>query len=182
MGLVSGLSLTNDSDSESFLVLPRWMPARRILGGGRTRGVSFWPSLNSSGRWWLTSSMFLTRISCCKISHADGYYGAWPGWMVSVRVLPLSLRAATPRPNPDPRPAGDRPISHCTKPVSCTVLDRQRWCLPHSLASGSRGKSFLNVTKLQKSSFCPFFLFLGPELLSRWPLLLRSALLPGKYR
>ena len=42
MGLVSGLSLANHSDSESFLglVLPRWMP-ERILGGGRTGGVSF---------------------------------------------------------------------------------------------------------------------------------------------
>ena len=27
----------------------RWMPARRILGVGRTCGVSFWPFLNSSG-------------------------------------------------------------------------------------------------------------------------------------
>ena len=46
MGLVSGLSLANHSDSESFLVVhalvqPRWMPARRILGGGWTGGVSF---------------------------------------------------------------------------------------------------------------------------------------------
>ena len=35
------VSLTNHSDSESFLVQPRWMPVRRILGGGRTCGVSF---------------------------------------------------------------------------------------------------------------------------------------------
>ena len=41
MGLVSGLSLANYSNPESFLVQPRWMPARRILGGGRTRGVTF---------------------------------------------------------------------------------------------------------------------------------------------
>ena len=49
MGLVSGLSLANHSDSESFLVVqvvvylvqPRWMPVRRILGGGQTCGVSF---------------------------------------------------------------------------------------------------------------------------------------------
>ena len=26
------------------LVQPRWMPERRVLGGGRTCGVSFWPS------------------------------------------------------------------------------------------------------------------------------------------
>ena len=46
MGGVFGLSLANHSDSESFLLVhilvqPRWMPERRILGGGRTCGVSF---------------------------------------------------------------------------------------------------------------------------------------------
>ena len=45
MGLVSSLSLANHSDSESFcgahLVQPRWMPVRKITGGGWTRGVSF---------------------------------------------------------------------------------------------------------------------------------------------
>ena len=44
MGLVSGLSLANHSDSflpgGAGLVQPRWMP-ERILGGGRTCGVSF---------------------------------------------------------------------------------------------------------------------------------------------
>ena len=45
MGLVSGLSLANHSDSESFLVVngeclvpPTWMPVRTILEGDRTRG------------------------------------------------------------------------------------------------------------------------------------------------
>ena len=46
MGLVSGLSLANHSDSRVFpggvrLVQPRWMPEKRILRGGRTCGVSF---------------------------------------------------------------------------------------------------------------------------------------------
>ena len=46
MGLVSGLSSANHSDSRVLpggarLVQPRWMPKRRILGGGRTCGVSF---------------------------------------------------------------------------------------------------------------------------------------------
>ena len=36
------------------------------------------------------SSIFLTRASCHKITHADGYYSAWPGWAVSVNVLPLT--------------------------------------------------------------------------------------------
>ena len=46
MGFVSGLSLANRSDSRVLpggarLVQPRWMPERRILGGGQTGGVSF---------------------------------------------------------------------------------------------------------------------------------------------
>ena len=96
MGLVSGWSLANHSNSESCLVAhsiaqPRWMLARGILGSGRTRGVSFRPFLNSSGWWWLISSIFLIRISCHKTTHANGYYGAWPGWAVSISVLPLTV-------------------------------------------------------------------------------------------
>ena len=66
------------------------MPERRILGGGQTVGVSFWPFPNSSGWWRLISSLFLTRTSCHKTTHANGYYCAWPGWAVSVSVLPLT--------------------------------------------------------------------------------------------
>ena len=95
IGLVSRWSLANHSNSESFLVAhtsaqPRWMLARGILGSGRTRGVSFRPFLNSSGWWWLISSIFLIRISCRKTTHENGYYGAWPGWAVSISVLPLT--------------------------------------------------------------------------------------------
>ena len=57
------------------LVQTRWRPERRILGGGWTGGVSFWPFPNSSGWWRLISSLFLTRTSCCKTTHANGYYG-----------------------------------------------------------------------------------------------------------
>ena len=67
------------------------MLARGILGSGRTRGVSFRPFPNSSGWWWLISSIFLIRISCHKTTHANGYYGAWPGWVISISVLPLTL-------------------------------------------------------------------------------------------
>ena len=52
---------------------PRWMLARGILGSGRTRSVSFRPFPNSSGWWWLISSVFLTRISCHKTTRANGY-------------------------------------------------------------------------------------------------------------
>ena len=71
------------------------MLARGILGSGRTRGVSFRPFLNSSDWWWLISSVFLIRISCHKTTHANGYYGAWPGWAVSISVLPLT-QGSTP--------------------------------------------------------------------------------------
>ena len=27
---------------------------------------------------------------CHKTTHVNGYYGAWPGWVVSVSVLPLT--------------------------------------------------------------------------------------------
>jgi len=87
MGLISSLSLAGHSDSEPFMVVqPRWLPAR-ILGGGRTCVVSFWPFPNSSGWWWLISSMSLTRTSCCKRTHANGYYGAWTGWVVSPMLV-----------------------------------------------------------------------------------------------
>ena len=38
----------------------------------------------------LISSVFLSRSSC-KTTHADGYYGAWAEWAVSVTVLPLAV-------------------------------------------------------------------------------------------
>ena len=61
-----------------------------VLGSGRTHGVSFRPFLNSSGWWRLISSIFLIRISCHRTTHANGYYGAWPGWVVSISVLPVT--------------------------------------------------------------------------------------------
>ena len=81
-----------------------------------TLGLSWWhthcpakmdASEKDSGRWkstwcllltfprlfWLVvanSSIFLTRMSYCKIIHSGGYYGAWPGGAVSVSVFPLT--------------------------------------------------------------------------------------------
>ena len=72
----------------SQIAQPRRMPARRILGGSSTGGVSFWPFSNLSGWWWFVGSMFLTRIFCPKTIHTNG---AWPGWAVSVSVLSLAL-------------------------------------------------------------------------------------------
>ena len=83
------------------LVQPRWIPERRILGGGQTGGVSFWPFSNSSGWWRLISFLFLTRTSCPKTTHENGYYGAWPGWAVSISVLPL-IQPSHPLSSPSP--------------------------------------------------------------------------------
>ena len=67
---------------------PRWVPERRILGGGRTRGVSLSLSLfflTIRELFWLMVAYqfyvpyFLTRTSCLKITHADGRHGARPG-------------------------------------------------------------------------------------------------------
>ena len=69
---------------------PRWMPVKRILGDGRSCGISFCPSPNSSGWWWLASSVFLTSTSYYKVTHANGYYGTCPWWAVSVIMLPLT--------------------------------------------------------------------------------------------
>ena len=96
MGLVSGLSLANHSDSRvlldgACLVQPRWMPERRILGCGRTHSSPFDLSQTLPVWWRLISFLFLTRTSCHKTTHANGYYGAWPGWAVSISVLPQQV-------------------------------------------------------------------------------------------
>ena len=96
MGLVSGWSLANRSNSVfpggARITQPRWILARGILESGRTRSVSFQPFPNSSGWWWLISSIFPIRISCRETTHANGYYGAWPGWAVSISVPPLHFQ------------------------------------------------------------------------------------------
>ena len=90
MGLVSGLSLADHSDSESFVVV------HALFSQDGCQREGFWEvvghvvspfdlaqTLPVGG-----SSMFLSRTSCCKTTHANGYYGAWPGWVVSISVLP----------------------------------------------------------------------------------------------
>ena len=64
--------------------------SKRDSGKWTDTRVSFRPFPNSSGWWWLISSVFLIRISCHKTTHANGYYGAWPGWTVSISVLPVT--------------------------------------------------------------------------------------------
>ena len=62
----------------------------RILHGGQAGSLSFRPFPNSSVWWRLIGSLFLTRTSCHKTTDADGYYGAWPRWEVSISVFPLT--------------------------------------------------------------------------------------------
>ena len=74
----------------TLITQPRWVPAR-ILGGGWTRGVTFWPFLNSSGWRWFIIFVFLTRTPCRKTTCANSNYGGWSGWAVSVSGLPLTV-------------------------------------------------------------------------------------------
>ena len=82
------------TDSESFLVGHALFCQDGCQWEGfweMVRHVTFSPFLNSSSWWWIISSVFLTRTSCHKTTHANDYYGAWPGWAVSVSVLALTV-------------------------------------------------------------------------------------------
>ena len=95
MGLVSGLWWWVVFIQSFWLrVLPGG--AASFSQGGRQQ-EGFWEVVGHvaspfdlSGWWWLISSVFLTRTSCCKTTHANGYYGDWAGWAVSISVLPLT--------------------------------------------------------------------------------------------
>ena len=87
---VSRLSLANHCDSGFILVVHALLLQDGFQRGGfwevgRPCGISFWPFLSSSSWWWwFISSVFLNRISHHKITHANGYSGAWPGrWFQS---------------------------------------------------------------------------------------------------
>ena len=102
MGLISGLSLANYSDSESFLVAQASLSQDGFYQGpfwevSRTCDNSFWPFLNSSSWRWLVSSMVLTWTSCRKIAQANGYLARVPGqgeWFQS--LFPLTLPFLNP--------------------------------------------------------------------------------------
>ena len=57
------------------------------LGGGQTGAVSLDLSRTLLVGGGFFSSLFLIRTAC----HANGYYAAWPGWAVSISVLPLTI-------------------------------------------------------------------------------------------
>jgi hypothetical protein len=91
MELVYGLSLANHSGSESFLVV------HTLFSQDGCQREGFWEvvrhvmcPLTFPRLFWLVcvSSVFLTKISYCKTTYANGYYGVLPGRAVSVSVLP----------------------------------------------------------------------------------------------
>ena len=89
MGLVSGLSLANHSDSESFLVV------HTLLSHDGCPWERFWEVIRHVVSPFDLSQTFpvdggLLVLGSLLGPHADGYYDAWPGWAVSVSMLPLS--------------------------------------------------------------------------------------------
>ena len=95
--LVPRLCLLNHSDSGSFLVGHALLnqDGCQREGGGKTRGVSFCPFRISSRWWWLISSVFLTRLFCRKVTHANSYNTVVPGrdeWFQSVFPLTQESR------------------------------------------------------------------------------------------
>ena len=52
------------------------------------KGWHWFSPFDLSSWWRLVSSRFLIRTSCCKVTHANDYYFAWPDWAVSVSGSP----------------------------------------------------------------------------------------------
>ena len=93
MGLVSGLSLANHSDSESFLVVHALFSQDGCQREGFWEVVGHVVSPFDLSRTLPVGGgllVLLIRISCHKTTHANGYYGAWPEWEVSISLLPLT--------------------------------------------------------------------------------------------
>ena len=129
MGLVSGLSLANHSDSESFLVVHAYFRPDGCQREGFWEVVGYVGSpldlsqTSSSNKWRLSSSMFLTRRSCHKTTPAKCYSGAWPGWMVSNSALALTPWSL------EPSLFSWRGKSQQAAEKSWPVLIRTRWAV-----------------------------------------------------
>ena len=84
------------SDSESFLVVHTYFRPDGCQREGFWDVVgqveSPWDlsQTSSSNKWRLSSSVFLARRSCHKTTPANGYYSAWPGWVVTISALALT--------------------------------------------------------------------------------------------
>ena len=96
IGLVSWLSFTNHSDSESFLMVYalisqdgcQWKVFWEVVGQ-KVSPFNLSQTLLVSDVLYVPCS--LTGPPVVKITQADGYYGAWPGWVVSISVLPIAV-------------------------------------------------------------------------------------------
>ena len=64
--------------------------SKSILGSGRTDSVSSRPFRALPAGGGLLVPYSLSRSPA--IENANGSYGAWPGWAVSISVLPLTTR------------------------------------------------------------------------------------------
>ena len=95
-GLVSWLSFTNHCDSESFLLV------HALLSHDGCRWKVFWKVVGQKvspfdlSQTLLVSDVLFVPCSLSgppvvKITQADSYYGAWPGWVVSISVLPVTV-------------------------------------------------------------------------------------------
>ena len=69
--------------------------------------------------------MFLTKTSCCRIIHANGYCGAWPGWVDSVF---RTFRQLCPREEGFPVPSSHSPPASLSFCFVVTVSDL--WSVP----------------------------------------------------
>ena len=89
VGLVSGLSLANHSDSEPFLVV------HTLFSQDGCQREGFWEVVGHVVSPFDLSQTFpvdggLSVLGSLLGPHADGYCDVWPGWSVSVSMLPLS--------------------------------------------------------------------------------------------
>ena len=93
MGLVSGLLFANHSHPESFW----WCTpcsAKMDVREDSERWLDMWCLLLTFAELFLLVVAYYFHVPyqdlCRETAHANGYYGAWPGWAVLVSVLPLT--------------------------------------------------------------------------------------------
>ena len=96
MGLVSRLSLANHSNSGSLL-----SGTYTLFSQNGCQREGFWEMVGQMASPFDLSQILTLvgdlLVSCSllgppfsKITHANGYHGAWPGWAVSVSVFFLT--------------------------------------------------------------------------------------------
>ena len=130
MGLVSGWSLANHCNSESFLVV------HALLSQDGCQQEGFWEvdghavsPFNLSRTLPVGGGLlFLIRISRHKATHANSYYGVWPGWAVSISVLPLTVFLGKSETNETRLISGETTVETDFKTMAGGVLSSQEQC------------------------------------------------------